>query len=266
MYKEKYLKYKTKYIALQNKLGGAKKKPEVTPEASASVTTKQAVRQERQERQAGQAGQAGQAEQAEQAEQAVQAEQAGQAVNQAEERNKSLVFTSIKDSIDNGTILDQRTTGLDIDVYWPLYWKIQEEAFYRGFQEYLNHLKTNINEAHQKGYKVARESGYTAYISKFIERCQSAAFLYGFQSYIYYLNRGSQKEDALTEGYIKAREIGYMASRDEFLIQCTRQNEIDIIDRERRITGDYTTPDEVILEQVKNRIRMLKARENIRRR
>ena len=75
---------------------------------------------------------------------------------------------------------------------------------------------------------------------------------------------GSQKEDALEEGYIKAHEIGYTASRDEFLIQCTRQNEIDIINRERRTTGDYTTPDEVILNRVKNRIRLLNAKEKIK--
>ena len=78
------------------------------------------------------------------------------------------------------------------------------------------------------------------------------------------MNSGSLKEDALTEGYKKAREIGYMASREEFLIQCTRQNEIDIIERERKETGDTVSSDEVILEQVKNRIRMLNARENIR--
>ena len=78
------------------------------------------------------------------------------------------------------------------------------------------------------------------------------------------MNIGHEKEYALKEAYAKAREIGYIAPIDKFLIQCTKRNEIDIIKRERMETGDYTTPDEVILEQVKNRIRMLNAMENIK--
>ena len=211
-----------------------------------------------------------QTEQAEQAEQAVkQAEQAEQAVKQAvkqtEESNKSLVIISILDHIGNGTMLHDPTSKLDIDVYWPLFWKIQGEAFDKGFQLYVNYRKTNPNDALKTGYKLARKLGYTASIVKFTEKCQLEAFLYSFQHYIYHLNSSSPKEYALTQGYEMACNFGYMESEDIFKTKCTRQNEIDIIDRERRTTGDYTTPDSVILNHVKNRIRLLNAKEKIKR-
>jgi len=200
-------------------------------------------------------------EQVEQAEQAVK--QAEQAVKQAEESNKSLVIISILDHIGNGTMLHD-PTQLDIDVYWPLFWKIQGEAFNKGFQLYVNYRKTNPNDALKTGYKLARKLGYTASIVKFTEKCQIEAFLYSFQHYIYYLNSSSPKEYALTQGYEMACNFGYMESEDIFKTKCTRQNEIDIIDRERRTTGDYTTPDSVILNHVKNRIRLLNAKEKIK--
>jgi hypothetical protein len=204
--------------------------------------------------------------QTEQTEQAVkQAEQAEQAVKQAEESNKSLVIISILDHIGNGTMLHDPTSKLDIDVYWPLFWKIQGEAFDKGFQLYVNYRKTNPNDALKTGYKLARKLGYTASIVKFTEKCQLEAFLYSFQHYIYHLNSSSPKEYALTQGYEMACNFGYMESEDIFKTKCTRQNEIDIIDRERRTTGDYTTPDSVILNHVKNRIRLLNAKEKIKR-
>ena len=198
-----------------------------------------------------------------QAEQAVK--QAEQAVKQTEESNKSLVIISILDHIGNGTMLHDPTSKLDIDVYWPLFWKIQGEAFDKGFQLYVNYRKTNPNDALKTGYKLARKLGYTASIVKFTEKCQLEAFLYSFQHYIYHLNSSSPKEYALTQGYEMACNFGYMESKDIFKTKCTRQNEIDIIDSERRTTGDYTTPDSVILNHVKNRIRLLNAKEKIKR-
>ena len=161
-------------------------------------------------------------------------------------------------------MLHDSTSKLDIDVYWPLFWKIQGEAFNKGFQLYVNYRKTNPNDALKTGYKLARKLGYTASIVKFTEKCQIEAFLYSFQHYIYYLNSSSPKEYALTQGYEMACNFGYMESEDIFKTKCTRQNEIDIIDRERKTTGDYTTHDSVILNHVKNRIRLLNAKEKIK--
>ena len=237
---------------MHNHLHQKNKKQAVKQTEQAVKQTEQAVKQTEQAEQAEQA-----VKQAEQAEQAVkQVEQAEQAVKQAEESNKSLVIISILDHIDNGTMLHDSTSKLDIDVYWPLFWKIQGEAFNKGFQLYVNYRKTNPNDALKTGYKLARKLGYTASIVKFTEKCQIEAFLYSFQHYLYYLNSSSPKEYALTQGYEMACNFGYMESEDIFKTKCTRQNEIDIIDRERRTTGDYTTPDSVILNHVKNRIRL----------
>jgi hypothetical protein len=96
---------------------------------------------------------------------------------------------------------------LDSDVYWPLFWEIQKEAFDKGFPVFNEHVKTkgNVLEALANGYKEAREAGYTAAPNVFSASCKTRI-------------KEDEWKKACAAGYKKSREAFEAGMRRKCLL------------------------------------------------